>query len=109
MRSLVRDLLDMTQIDSETLSVTPEPVDVATLVEVAGTAFLRGGTVNSIEVDIPPDLPTSSTSLTSATAWRGERLRRRRRSRDRRGVMRAEAPRPKAPATVAGASEPLHR
>ena len=57
MRSLIRDLLDVTRIESGTLSVTPEPVDVASLVEAARTAFLRGGTGNGIEVDLPSDLP----------------------------------------------------
>ena len=57
MRSLIRDLLDVTQIEAGTLSVAPEPADVAALVEAARTAFLRGGAGNSVEVDLPPDLP----------------------------------------------------
>ena len=57
MRRLIRDLIDVTQIESGTLSVTPEPADVAALVDAATTAFLRSGTENSVEVDLPPDLP----------------------------------------------------
>ncbi len=57
MRRLIRDLLDVTQIDAGTLSVTPEPDDVAALVDAAKAAFLGGGAANSIEVDLPPELP----------------------------------------------------
>ena len=39
------------------LSVTPEPTGVAALVDQAREVFLRGGARNSIEVDLPPDLP----------------------------------------------------
>ena len=57
MRRLIRDLLDVTQIDAGTLSVTPEPDDVAALVDAAKAAFLGGGAANSIQVDLPPELP----------------------------------------------------
>ena len=57
MRSLIRDLLDVTPIESGTLAVLPEPADVAALVEGARTAFLRGGAGNAIEIDLPTDLP----------------------------------------------------
>ena len=57
MRSLINDLADVAHIESGTLPVTPEPADVAALVEAATAAFLRGGTGNRVEVDIPPDLP----------------------------------------------------
>ena len=59
MRSLIRDLLDVTRIESGALQVAPEPVDVAALVESARTAFLRGGAQNAVEVELPPDLPAS--------------------------------------------------
>ena len=39
------------------MSVTPEPTVVAALVNQAREVFLRGGARNSIEVDLPPDLP----------------------------------------------------
>ena len=57
MRSLISDLLDVTRIEAGTLSVTPEPTVVAALVDQAREVFLRGGARNSIEVDLPPDLP----------------------------------------------------
>ena len=57
MRSLISDLLDVTRIEAGTLSVTPEPTVVAALVNQAREVFLRGGARNSIEVDLPSDLP----------------------------------------------------
>ena len=57
MRSLISDLLDVTRIESGSMSVTPEPTVVAALVNQAREVFLRGGARNSIEVDLPPDLP----------------------------------------------------
>ena len=57
MRSLISDLLDVTRIEAGSLSVTPEPTVVAALVDQAREAFLRDGARNSIEVDLPPDLP----------------------------------------------------
>ena len=57
MRSLISDLLDVTRIEAGTLSVAPEPTVVAALVNQAREVFLRGGARNSIEVDLPPDLP----------------------------------------------------
>ena len=56
MRVLISDLLDVTRIDTGTLSITPGSTVVADVVEQARSAFLRSGTRNSIEVDIPPDL-----------------------------------------------------
>ena len=57
MRVLISDLLDVTRIETGTLSITPGPTDVADVVDQARSAFLRGGASNSIEVDLPPDLP----------------------------------------------------
>ena len=57
LRGLVNNLLDMTRIEAGALSVTPEPTDVKTLVDEAKTAFLRRGARNSIDVDLPPNLP----------------------------------------------------
>ena len=57
MRSLISDLLDVTRIEAGSMSVTPEPTGVAALVNQAREVFLRGGARNSIEVDLPPDLP----------------------------------------------------
>ena len=57
MRSLINDLLDVTLIEAGTLSITPETSGVASLVDQAKAIFLSGGAGNSIEVDLPPDLP----------------------------------------------------
>ena len=57
MRGLISDLLDVTRIEAGTLSVAPEPTDLAALVDEAREAFLRGGARNSVEVDLAPDLP----------------------------------------------------
>ena len=57
MRSLINDLLDVTRIEAGALSITPETSSVASLVDQARAAFLGGGAANSVEVDLPPDLP----------------------------------------------------
>ena len=56
MRGLIGDLLDVGRIDSGTLSVSPEPLEVAALVERARNTFLSGGR-HSVLIDLPPDLP----------------------------------------------------
>ena len=57
MRRLIQDLLDVTQIETGSLPLTPEPAAVAALVATARTAFLRGGATNTVDLDLPPDLP----------------------------------------------------
>ena len=57
MRSLISDLLDAGRIDTGTLSVTPEPSEVAGLVDQARTTFLSGGSRHTVLIDLPPDLP----------------------------------------------------
>ena len=57
MRSLIRDLLDVTRIETGTLSVAPEPSDTATLVEEARTMFTSAGRTHTIHIDVAPDLP----------------------------------------------------
>ena len=57
MRDLISDLLDVTRIETGSLSITPEPTDVASLVDEARNTFLSGGGRNTIEMDLPPDLP----------------------------------------------------
>ena len=57
MRVLISDLLDVTRIETGTLSITPGPTVVADVVDQARSAFLRGGARNSIEVHLPPELP----------------------------------------------------
>ena len=57
MRSLISDLLDAGRIDAGTLSVSPEPSDVASLVDQARNTFLSGGGRHRVLLDLPPDLP----------------------------------------------------
>ncbi len=57
MRGLIGDLLDAGRIDSGTLSVEPEPSEVAALVEGARSAFLSGGGRHAVLVDLPAGLP----------------------------------------------------
>ena len=57
MQELIADLLDAGRIDSGSLSVDPEPREVAALVEQARTTFRSGGARQSMHIDLPPDLP----------------------------------------------------
>ena len=57
MQGLIGDLLDAGRIDAGTLSVDPEPREVAALVEQARTTFLSGGGRQAMRIDLPPDLP----------------------------------------------------
>ena len=54
---LIADLLDAGRIDSGTLSVSPEPSELAALVDRARTTFLSGGARHTVTLDLPPDLP----------------------------------------------------
>ena len=57
MGALIDDLLDAGRIDTGTLSVTPEPAEVAALVDRARTAFLSGGGRRTLRIDLVPELP----------------------------------------------------
>ena len=57
MRGLIGDLLDAGRLDSGTLSVSPEPSELADLVERARNTFLGGGGRHAIVVDLPASLP----------------------------------------------------
>ncbi|MCY4608882.1 MAG: ATP-binding protein [bacterium] len=57
MRGLIGDLLDAGRLDSGTLSVSPEPSELAELVERARNTFGGGGGRQGILVDLPVDLP----------------------------------------------------
>ena len=57
MHDLVADLLDVARIETGTLPVTPEPAEVAVLVDRARSTFLSAGGRNNLAIDIPPDLP----------------------------------------------------
>ena len=57
MIGLIADLLDAGRIDTGTLSVAPEPSEVAALVDLARTTFISGGGRHTVTIDLPPDLP----------------------------------------------------
>ena len=57
MRVMIADLLDVARIEMGALSISPEPVDVAVLVEDARSAFQAGRRGNRLHIDLPPDLP----------------------------------------------------
>ena len=57
MQGLIGDLLDAGRIEAGTLSVSPEPVEVARLVDQARSTFLSGGGRHAVRIDLPPDLP----------------------------------------------------
>ena len=57
MRDLINDLLDMTRIEAGTLSVSPEPTDLAPVIDLAKSAFLSSGYRHSIDVDTASSLP----------------------------------------------------
>ena len=57
MRSLIADLLDQGRIETGTLSVSPEPAELAGLVDQARSTFLSGGGRHNLRIDLPEDLP----------------------------------------------------
>ena len=57
MRRLINDLLDAGHIETGTLSVSPEPSEVASLVDQARRTFLSGGGRHDVLIDLPLDLP----------------------------------------------------
>ena len=57
MRRLIANLLDAGSIKAGTLTVEPQPSNVAALVEQARTTFATGGGRNPILIDLAPDLP----------------------------------------------------
>ena len=57
MRSLINDLRDAARIETGTLSVAPEPSDVAVMVDEARSLFLSTGRRHNIRIEITPELP----------------------------------------------------
>ena len=57
MHALVADLLDVARIETGTLPVSPEPAEVAVLVERARNAFTSVAGRNNLAIDVEPDLP----------------------------------------------------
>ena len=57
MRRLISDLLDVARIEMGMLSVSPEPSNMAALVDQARSTFLSSGGSNTLRINIAPDLP----------------------------------------------------
>ena len=57
MNRLVSDLLDVARIETGTLPVSPEPAEVAALVDQARSAFISAGGRSNLTIDIEPNLP----------------------------------------------------
>ncbi|MCY4591233.1 MAG: ATP-binding protein [Alphaproteobacteria bacterium] len=57
MRSLIGALLDVGRIEAGVLSISPEPSDIAVLVDQARNTFLISGGRHAVLIDMPHDLP----------------------------------------------------
>ena len=57
LHDLINNLLDMTQIEAGTLSVTLKTADLKSIVDEARATFLRTGVHNIVEQELPVDLP----------------------------------------------------
>ena len=57
MSGLINDLLDVAHIDAGTLSISPEPVPLTELVEIARSTFLSGGSNHKLHIELEPNLP----------------------------------------------------
>ena len=57
MSELIRDLMDAAQIQTGSLSVFPEPVDLNVIMDQAKTMFTSGEYRNPVQIDLPLNLP----------------------------------------------------
>ncbi len=57
MQGLIGNLLDAGRIEAGTLSVDPEPSELAALLDRARNTFLAGGARHAVAIDLSPDLP----------------------------------------------------
>ena len=57
MSELIRDLMDAAQIETGSLSVAPEPVDLEVIEDQAKTMFTSDESENPVLIDIPLHLP----------------------------------------------------
>ena len=57
MRGLISDLLDHGRIVTGTLSVSPEPTEVAALIDHARNTFVSGTAGRTLNINLPDDLP----------------------------------------------------
>ena len=94
MRRLIANLLDAGSIEAGTLTVAPEPSNVAVLVDQARTTFQTGGGRNPVLVDLPPDLPPAMADPERIVQVLGNLL-----------SNAARHSRPSSPIRVAGARE----
>ena len=57
MRELIGDLLDVARIETGTLPVSPEPTEIASLVDRTRNTFLTSGGRHDLDLDLALDLP----------------------------------------------------
>ena len=57
MRELIGNLMDVVRIETGSMPVSPEPEEVARLVELARESFLQGGGRRNLQIELGPDLP----------------------------------------------------
>ena len=57
MRELIDDLLDVARIETGALPVSPEPTEVARLLDRARNTFLSGWGRNNLDISLEPELP----------------------------------------------------
>ena len=57
MRGMIGEMLDHGRIVTGTLSVSPEPMEVASLIDQARSAFVTGAGKQDLNIDLPEDLP----------------------------------------------------
>lgn len=57
MRDLIGELLQVAQIEAGTLSIRPEPLELADLIDEAKQRFLSGGGRNQVLIDLNEQLP----------------------------------------------------
>ena len=57
MRGMIGELLDHGRIVTGTLSVSPEPVEVTSLIDQARSTFVTGAGRHDLNIDLPEDLP----------------------------------------------------
>ena len=61
MRFLIGDLLDVARIETGALSIDPEPSDLRSLLEEAGSRFRGGDARNPLRLELAEDLPMALT------------------------------------------------
>ncbi len=57
LRDLADNLLDMSRIEAGSLSVKPEPIDLATAIQESQSTLARGGRSQRIDVEMPEGMP----------------------------------------------------